>query len=639
MCDDHAMVLDHDRPPGPVPPPDRLTRRRFMQATLAATAGGVLLPAALDRQSAIASTVDRTHSYSMAMHVHASFSEGYGSISAQLNQALANDIDVLWLSDHDHRMQQLGYRQVVHFTSLTEEATDGKPWEWQERVAGPLTASSAGGIVTDPASPNDSIPGGSLSLSAQSSTTDLASLGFFARSNPANLNYQGNLYGQTWTIDVLPTSIGPDGYLELLISSSYHPASGGRPADFYSLSYRFGGGGAPGRRQANGSLGIVYVDVIPGEWNTVSLTPTDDIAALWPEMQAHDFASYGLTLSAASTGGLASGCFDYLRFGRRYNTGDIPLQTQARIMKAYAAAYPDVTQYQGLEISRFSTPHVNWFGPGVTLGDYTNVTEGPSYNAFVQEQVAAIHSGGGVASYNHPFGTTLAPALPVPDQDAKVSLLAATLLANDLLGCEIIEVGYPLRGRCDLAHHVALWDALSRNCRFLTGNGANDDHRGDNWKGDSSNWFTSVWARSTAERDLVRALRSGRAWAASLPGFRGSLDLVVDGRCPMGSVSVSSVPRRAVRVVATDLPPGGSLQVVRGVCDFTGTTPNTATIASYSATALAGGTIALAVDTSSSCFVRTQVLDSSGMVVALSNPVWLLRERPPRGIPAARACH
>jgi hypothetical protein len=638
MCDDHAMVLDDNPPAEPAKPvrsPDRVTRRRFMQTTLAA-AGSVLLPAALARQTALAGRADGTSAFSMAMHIHTSFSEQSGSIAAHLAQALDNEVDVLWLTDHDHRMLEIGYRNVVHFTSLTAEATDGEPWQWQQQVAGPLTASSSGGIVTDPASPNDSVAGGSLRVSAQSSTSSLASLGFFAQSMPANLNYHCNLYGQTWTIDVLPSSIGPDGYLELQIASSYHPAGGGRPAGFYSLSYRFGGSGAAGRRVADGSLGIVTLDVVPGKWNTVSLTPTEDIAALWPDLQARDFASFGLTLSAASTGGLASGYFDFLRFGRQHNTGNIPVQTQAQVMRAYAPAYRGVTQHQGLEISGSST-HVNWFGPGVALGDYTGVTDGPSYDAFVQEQVATIHTRGGVASYNHPFGTSGAPLLPVADQDARLADVTAALLANDVLDCDILEVGYTLRGQCDLAHHVALWDVLSRNGRFLTGNGTNDDHYGQDWSGLASNWFTSVWAHSTAERDLVRALRAGRAWMGSLSRFRGDLDLVVDGRLPMGSVSVSSARRRSLRVVATGVPAGGSVQVLRGVCDFTGTTANTAVIASFPAAALRSGAATVAVDTSSSCFVRTQVLDSTGQVVALSNPVWLLRERPPRGIPAARA--
>jgi hypothetical protein len=59
-------------------------------------------------------------------------------------------------------------------------------------------------------------------------------------------------------------------------------------------------------------------------------------------------------------------------------------------------------------------------------------------------------------------------------------------------------------------------------------------------------------------------------------------------------------------------------------------------IATYADTALGGGAAVLAVDTSSSSFVRTQVLDATGEVVGLSNPVWLLREPPAAGIPQAR---
>ena len=42
------------------------------------------------------------------------------------------------------------------------------------------------------------------------------------------------------------------------------------------------------------------------------------------------------------------------------------------------------------------------------------------------------------------------------------------------------------------------------------------------------------------------------------------------------------------------------------------------------------------IDTSKDSFVRTQVLDSTGTQIGLSNPVWLLRAAPPGGIPAAR---
>jgi len=108
----------------------------------------------------------------------------------------------------------------------------------------------------------------------------------------------------------------------------------------------------------------------------------------------------------------------------------------------------------------------------------------------------------------------------------------------------------------------------------------------------------------------------------------------------MGSVSVSALAQRQLIVTATDVPAGGSLQIIQGGVDYAGPnqpTAQTSVVSAYPDIGLTTGTVAFSVDTSTSSFVRSQVLDSTGAVVALSNPVWLLREIPANGIPAARA--
>src|SRR5205085_4045472 len=45
----------------------------------------------------------------LAMHVHGSWSEGDGSWEAQFTQAARNDIDVMYMSDHDKRCLATGY--------------------------------------------------------------------------------------------------------------------------------------------------------------------------------------------------------------------------------------------------------------------------------------------------------------------------------------------------------------------------------------------------------------------------------------------------------------------------------------------------------------------------------------------------
>ncbi len=626
MCGDTDPVLAR-------PPSSTLTRRRFL-----AVAGSLAAVAALPWEPPARASVagfDGSSAYSMAMHIHSAFSEQAGSMEGHLQQAQLNNVDVIWWTDHDHRMAGGGYRKTVHFTSLTAEQPargEGGPWHWLQQTTGPLTGASAGGIVSNPASPVDPIAAGSLQVSAQSTGSAPASLGFSADSHPSGWNYQGSLLGQSLSIEVLPTSVSATAYLELLVTSAAHPAGNGRPAGYYSVSYRFGGPGAG--RTASGLAGVVTVPVTPGSWNSVVVRPAEDIAALWPDMDARDFGLYQLQLRAVSAGGLASGYFDYLRFAR--SSGDVQLQAQKDMEVSYAGRFTGVAQRQGLEVSA-QYPHINWFGGAVAIPG----SHRAPWRAWLQQTVIPqIQASGGLASYNHPYGADGGHPLTQPAQDQQLAVLGAELLGNRALGADILEVGYRGRGGCDLAHHVGLWDVMSRNAVFLTANGVSDDHFGTDWAALGNNWVTSTWASDTSEAHLVAGLAAGRAWTASLTGYRGSLDLLVDGSCPMGSVSVSTVTRRQLTVTATSLPTGATLEVLQGQVDYAGAAvpaPDTAVVASYPAAALAGGSVALSVDTGASSFVRTQVRDAGGAVVALSNPVWLLREAPPAGIPLPRA--
>jgi hypothetical protein len=645
VCDDHVA----DEASTAVAP--ELSRRRFVHAAGIAAATVAFLrrfPRLPLRSSARDVTADGTAAYSMAMHVHSSFSEQSGSMDSQLFQATANSVDVLWWTDHDARMDGTGYSQTVHFTSLTGESTPpGRaPWVWTRTEAGPVSSNSGGGIVADPCSPNDPVAKGSLHLAAKSRTTAAARFGYYANSRPAGWNYHDNLTGQSLTVDLLLDSDWTRGYLELLIASSYHAPAAGRPGGDYTLSYRFVNGDGPATVVAEGLQGVITVP-IPRQneqspWSTITIVPSADISTLWPDLDYRDFALWGLTLSAVSTGDLVSGYFDYLRFDRQMS-GEAFLLQQMDMETVLASRYPAVTQRQGLEVSLL-LPHVNWFGGAVAIPDYGTATP-KDYSNYLQETVIPeIHAAGGLVSYNHPFGYGDPAELPAAQQNELLKQIAALLLPGPgspaALGADLIEVGYPLRQGVDLAHHLALWDVMSRNGVFLTGNGTNDDHFGQNWSGIHNNWFTSTWAASTAEADLLASLAAGRAWCGSLSRYRGSLDLLVDGSCPMGSVSVSAVSSRELAATATGIPAGGSLQILQGTVDYAGVgapTANTAVIGAYSATDLAGGSVTRSIDTTEPSFVRTQVIDAAGSLVGVSNPVWLLNSPPADGVPGPRA--
>lgn len=639
MCQDEAVTPE--MPGGP-------SRRHVIggAAALAAMAAlGQRNPRLPLRSPARLETFNGTSAYSMAMHIHSSFSEQSGSMDCQLYQAALNSVDVLWWTDHDHRMDGYEFRDTVHFTSLDHEKGapgQGGAWHWVPEQQGPL-ASSSGGIVTNPCSPNDPVAGGSLHVAAQSKALhEAATYGYYANSKPAGRNYRDNLTGQSLKIDVLLDPGWSKGYLELLIGTSYHEASGGRSKGLYSMSYQLIPTGS-GNRTSRHNKGIIRIPVRPakaGEWTTITINPSDDIAALWPDLDHRDFALWELTLNAVSTGDKVSGYFDYLRFDRTIS-GQPFFTQQTEMMNALASSYKSVHQLQGLEVS-WQLPHVNWFGGNVKVPSYQGVTA-RTYTKYISETVIpGAHSSGALVSYNHPFGYGDKPALPQSQQDTILKQVAGQLLADKFLACDLIEVGYNLRQGMDLAHHIGLWDVASRNSVFLTGNGTSDDHFGTNWVGIKNNWISSAWATSTSQSALLAAMAAGQLWCGALDSFGGpgaSLNLVVDGTCPMGSVSISTVAKRKLAVSATGIPSGGSVVVLQGDVDYAGTgdpTPNTSHIAEYSKSQLASGQVKLSVDNSKESFIRTEVRDSSGTTVGASNPVWMLRKTPPGGIPAAR---
>jgi hypothetical protein len=173
MCDDHAPV----------------SRREFLYgaAALGAAAAAMRLPSGFTprlplRSPARAVTAGGTSAYSMAMHIHSSFSEQNGSMDGHLYQAVQNAVDVCWWTDHDYLMDAINFQDVTHFTSFSEKgaAGQGGAWTWTVVKSGPNTTASTGGIVSTPCSPKDPVSGGALHLVAQSSSTSPAKYGYFA---------------------------------------------------------------------------------------------------------------------------------------------------------------------------------------------------------------------------------------------------------------------------------------------------------------------------------------------------------------------------------------------------------------------------------------------------------------------------
>jgi len=630
----------------------RLSRRQFLTRSSLVAAGFVTLPGLDGRAFAAVPPAYRPltgyRDYAMAMHIHSSFSEGKGSMQAQLSEATANNVDVVWWTEHDWRMNAHGYRSVVHFDSLTQESEAGRPWLWQPQTTGGPTA-VAGGIVSSPVSANDPSTSGALHvMCAAGSATLPSSYRYYANASQARVNQRANITGQTMTVDVFPKTVGPDAWLEVLVSLSQRPALSGRPAGQYQLSYRLGTNPAGRRRDSTTSLlGIVDVPVVADEYQSVILDPTADVAALWPDLVAPgDNVLYDLWLGAtARCSATAEGFFDHLVFCRSKAAGQGALAVQAGLVTAYAPLFPHLAQIAAQEASYFDQ-HVNLYGGGTSLQDYSaypNVWSNAANLPFATYLSGLVHTSGGMSSLNHPFGPGASAVKPGSDQTTLRRNLLAKLLAAHVCDVDIIELGYRQRGGATLETHLALGDCLWRNGYLLTATGVSDDHTAGvkQWLKNPNRFITSAWADSAGEADLSKALRAGRIYSGEIGSGAKTLDLMVDGLVPMGSVSVRpDLTARDVQVQAAGLPVGSYVEVVQGPVDYPGTLdlePGSRVVATLPATAFAsGGAVSVSVDTSASTFVRTAVVNASGRRVSFSNPTWLMHEQLRKPVPAER---
>jgi hypothetical protein len=611
LTDDHQMsegVFEH--PPW--------SRRDFLAVVGTVGVAGLLLPGSVwlpaPDVGAVPSSLTGANPVRLAMHVHGSWSEGLASWEAQYTQAVENGIDVLYLTDHDFRATADSF-----LTSLT-----GVTWVRSTTGALAQQASTA--------------TGGAIRVLAESSAAATpASVSMALQPKPLAFNrLRTSVAGQTLEHSVTSARLTGGATYEVVVELSYHPAGSGRPAGAYKIVYRFGST-ATARFTENGGLtGVVPVPT-PAAGTIQRLTPETDIALFWPSMLAIDNVMYGVTFVARSPrkGAVADVRVAGVRFLRTQNAPASVTTNQLRLISAYQARFPGLDAHPTTEVSR-TLPDMNPFGLPQYFPDYAHLST--DHDTRYRQIVTDVHAKGGLISWNHPFGYNTGPLLSAADRITKRRQVFASMRAVQQFGVDIVEVGYMLRGQVDAATHIALWDTFSRNGTFLTGNGTTDDHSGQGWKTMNNGYATGVWAASRTEADIQAALAGGRTYATHMGRWPlGATDLLVDGSVPMGSVSVSSKTSRSMAVWATNLPTSSTVQVLAGPVDYAGAQdPGTFVARTLAPSAFVGGVATISVDTSTSRFYRVQVVASDGSVIGTGNPVWLLREQPPAGIPAAR---
>ncbi len=574
---------------------------------------------------------------SMAMHIHASASEGPASMYAQLTQAAKNAVDVLWWTEHDDRMSAHDAATQISFLGLTETPPGAAEWTWTPSLSGKAPTSSHL-FCTTKSQPDVGDRGTAVRFDVVAAGAGAADHRLSGQSE--DLLNRTSLSGLSISFDVFPTDTSATSYLSIDIVTSFRPASGTLPAGQYTLSYRVGGGATPGSSKVTGgTAGVLTLAAPKGEWTTLTITPASDLSRLWPGVDGQDASLYEFSVGArSSVSAHARGYFANLQFERATAAGNQPLEVQTSLCQRYAPEFPTVRQFQALEVS-LTTPHLGWYGGKFSLPDYADAPARPSTDpGMALAAVQRIHKSGGLASYCHPFGTT-SPILTAAEQEQLRVAKSSELVGNRALGCDLLEVGYRLRGGCTLDQHVSVWDNCSRNLIYLTGLGVSDDHQGQDWLHSPLNFISYAWATDISQPSLLTALSRGQIFFGDLAAFKGRLNMSISGQGVMGAVTVTGHSTISLTLHATGLPKDATIDLVRGTVDLAGaanTTPELVHTSIPFTAVGADGTYTSQIDLSASRFVRFVVIDAQGVAIAFTNPVWLLREEPTSPIPPKR---
>jgi hypothetical protein len=526
-------------------------------------------------------------------------------------------MDVMYMTDHDFRA--LAYYHVKDLSGLT-----------LERV-------TSGSLSQGVASTNTL----GFRLLAESSGSAPGSMGLRLKPSTVLNRLRTSIGGQSLTHRFGDVALADGAIYEVVVDLSHHPYTGGRQAGAYQLRYRFGV--APGMTLEAGGLVGLMGRPAPRSGEVATLNLESDVSQLWPDMVAFDNCFYNLTFLATSPhfGSVADVTVSSVTFSRTQNTEAAVIANQRTLVDTYRADYPYLDVYPSEEISRLD-PHVNVFGAPQFFPRQRDITAS-TRDAYYRQMILDAHSKGGLASYNHPFGASGGPLASPTSQATARRQVFQQMRAVDAYGTDILEVGYNVRGKVNCQTHVDLWDTFSRDGRFYTGTGVNDDHNGGAktaWSGLNNGYATGIWASSRAQADLMEALSGGRVYCFHVGGWPGGqIDMLADTLVPMGSASISDQSTRSLTIYATGIPTGGVVRLVAGQVDYKGAVdPGTVVLDTISAAAFesSAGAVSTSLDISVSTFVRAQVHNSNGAIIGIGNPIWLLREQPPNGIPPSR---
>lgn len=590
--------------------------------------------------------------WSVAMHLHASFSEGDGSFDWHTEKAAAAGLDVIWWSEHDWRALHSQYTTKYDFERAVYETSYGR---WSEpddafpeefrywQVSGGIQASYQTSIDSTNAFEGQKC---FALVAADDLSSSLFRRIYFQQTNSNKQNRYSLASRMKVSFALFPQALDADDAKFVLEAElSIHPEG------VHRLRYVVGSmeGEAPE---------ATPLPFTPNEWNVYTVDLTGDAIAKFTAGGADTLRGEDNNLHALKiglevrNGRTARVLFDDLRYicDTSFVAGDV-IDKQLQYVEFYESRTPEVRQIVGTEISKFRTqPHMNAFTPTPMMVDYGSHGSTDLLNYAVDQ----VHAAGGAVSLNHLYGTGVyGDFAETPEERVeRIRIRKIDLITKNVYDADILEVGYRWRGGVALQDHLGSWDALTGNGIYLTGTGVTDGHGTEPFNGwgprtpsaaGENNFTTWLYASRIDEVQFIDALLGGRAFFGDPSVFDGSLDLATGEGFAMGRivltdrashelvVAVEPVPATArVRLLQGEIRPGLPSdaylnvnwirdEILDGLIDGAGAFADTVTL-----------------NTTAPTFARVEVTTPTGELLAYSNPIHFVRDIPSSGIKPQR---
>jgi hypothetical protein len=540
---------------------------------------------------------------SVQLHLHGSFSEGDGTMLGHTRQAEGLGIDVLWWTDHEHFYFDDGMPEVSGYDfesgALAKSIDIWPPGE--TLVVGFSLDEETIPSYTSTVSTDNSADGSyGWGIAFPGGQTGVVSWTLIAR---PGLNYRPLLSDVTLSFDLRSRWEDTEGAsLAIVLGLSNSPTDDQGVTVGNVLSFRVGGP-APNAADGVGDEAVV-IQTVANEWQTYSVNVTDLVKTLYPELGADQRAEF-VRVEARTSGAKAAFSLDNFSWTTKHRGQDL-----MSLQREYLSTLPyDVEHHVGHEMAMFDAYHVNVYGEGAPIYPYPQDAVRDWAKA-----VGALREVGALTSWNHMFGWEVNTATD-EERAAAVESVSTELIATEVYGCDLIEIGYRVRWGL-LTDFLTVWDRLSLAGVLITAVGVSDLHNERAWTSDRNNFVTWVLSPSTLEPDLMADLERGLAIFGDPTHFENTevsaILMAPESRATMGQVVVGATEPETLWFTMSPSKPGYQARLI-----VDGQVAETWTLGEGER-----AFIETEVDPTTLSFVRMEILDPTGEGVLFTNPIW-----------------